>query len=151
MMSFIFYFIHLTEGKQKNREHSFCKKKKRARHVKEVRLERLHGVRFLLFKPRLIRQTYAERRRLAPENMGSNTHTHQRTQLTILTNIIEREFVATAIRCFKSPYAIGSLPSLLGHAIPYRWRSLPRVRRHRASNFQGSSKRVLPWQVTMDQ
>ena len=26
--------------------------------------------------------------------MGSNTHTHQRTQLTIVTNIIEREFVA---------------------------------------------------------
>ena len=25
------------------------------------------------------------------------THTHQRTQLTIVTNIIEREFVATAI------------------------------------------------------
>ena len=33
----------------------------------------------------------------------------------------------------------------------YRWRSLPRVRRHRASKPQGSSKRVLPWQVTMDQ
>ena len=29
--------------------------------------------------------------------MGSNPHTHQRTQLTIATNIIEREFVATAI------------------------------------------------------
>ena len=35
--------------------------------------------------------------------------------------------------------------------IAYRWRSLPRVRRHRASKPQGSSKRVLPWQVTMDQ
>ncbi|CAN0001872.1 unnamed protein product, partial [Ascophyllum nodosum] len=33
----------------------------------------------------------------------------------------------------------------------YRWRSLPRVRRHRASKPQGSSERVLPWQVTMDQ
>ena len=52
---------------------------------------------------------------------------------------------------FKSPYAIGSVPSLSGHAIAYRWRSLPRVRRHRASKSQGSSKRVLPWQVTMDQ
>ena len=38
-----------------------------------------------------------------------------------------------------------------GHAIAYRWRSLPRVRRHRASKPQGSSERVLPWQVTMDQ
>ena len=51
----------------------------------------------------------------------------------------------------KPPYAIGSAPSLSGHAIAYRWRSLPRVRRHRASKPQGSSERVLPWQVTMDQ
>ena len=47
--------------------------------------------------------------------------------------------------------AIGSVPSLSGHAIAYRWRSLPRVSRHRASKPQGSSERVLPWQVTMDQ
>ena len=51
----------------------------------------------------------------------------------------------------KPPYAIGSVPSLSGHAVAYRWRSLPRVRRHRASKPQGSSERVLPWQVTMDQ
>ena len=51
----------------------------------------------------------------------------------------------------KLPYAIGSVPSLSGHAIAYRWRSLPKVRRHRASKPQGSSERVLPWQVTMDQ
>ena len=51
----------------------------------------------------------------------------------------------------KPPYAIGSVPSLSGHAIAYRWRSLPRVRRCRASKPQGSSKRVLPWQVTMGQ
>ena len=51
----------------------------------------------------------------------------------------------------KPPYAIESVPSLSGHAIAYRWRSLPRVRRHRASKPQGSSERVLPWQVTMDQ
>ena len=51
----------------------------------------------------------------------------------------------------KPPYAIGSVPSLSGHAIAYRWRSLPRVRRHRASKPQGSSERALPWQVTMDQ
>ena len=50
---------------------------------------------------------------------------------------------------FKPPYAIGSDTSLSGHAIAYRWHSLPRVRRHRASKPQGSSKRVLPWQVTM--
>ena len=51
----------------------------------------------------------------------------------------------------KPPYAIGSVPSLSGHAVAYRWRSLPRVRRQRASKPQGSSERVLPWQVTMDQ
>ena len=51
----------------------------------------------------------------------------------------------------KPPYAIGSVPSLSGHAIAYRWRSLPRVHRHRASKPQGSSEPVLPWQITMDQ
>ena len=51
----------------------------------------------------------------------------------------------------KPPYAIGSVPSLSFHVIAHRWRSLPRVHRHRASKSQGSSERVLPWQVTMDQ
>ena len=51
----------------------------------------------------------------------------------------------------KPPYAIGSVPSLSGHAIAYRWRSLPRVRRHGDSKPQGSSERVLPRQVAMDQ
>ena len=51
----------------------------------------------------------------------------------------------------KPPYAIGSVPSLSVHAVAYRWRSLPRVRRHRASKPQGSSERVRPWQITMDQ
>ena len=49
----------------------------------------------------------------------------------------------------KPPDAVGSVPSLSGHVIAYRWRSLPKVRRHRASKSQGSSGRVLPWQVTM--
>ena len=49
------------------------------------------------------------------------------------------------------PYAIGSVPSLSGHAMAYRWRSLPRVRGHRASKPQGSFERVLPWQFTMGQ
>ena len=51
----------------------------------------------------------------------------------------------------KPPYAIGSVPSLSRHAITYRWRSLPRVCRHRASKPQGSYERELPWQITMDQ
>ena len=56
-------------------------------------------------------------------------------------------------RCpfMKPPHAIGPVPSLSGHAIAYRWRSLPRLRRHRASKPQGSSERVLPWQVIVDQ
>ena len=49
------------------------------------------------------------------------------------------------------PYAIGSVPSLSGLANAYRWRSLPRVRRHGANKPQGSSERVLHWQLTMDQ
>ena len=44
----------------------------------------------------------------------------------------------------KPPYAIRPVPSLSGHAIAYRWRSQPRVRRYRASKPQGSSERVLP-------
>ena len=51
----------------------------------------------------------------------------------------------------KPPYAIGSVPSLSGYTIAYRWRSLPRVRRHRASKPRCSSERVLPWQINMDQ
>ena len=51
----------------------------------------------------------------------------------------------------KPPYAIGSVPSSSGDATAYRWCSLPRVRRHKASKPQGSSERVLPWQVTIDQ
>ena len=51
----------------------------------------------------------------------------------------------------KPPYAIGSVPNLSGHVVVYRWRSLPKVRRHRTSKTQGRSERVLPWQATMDQ
>ena len=51
----------------------------------------------------------------------------------------------------QPPYAIGPAPSLSSHAIAYRWRSLPRVSRDRVSKPQGSSKRVLLSQVTMDQ
>ena len=55
-------------------------------------------------------------------------------------------------RCpfMKPPYTIGSVPSVSGHAIAYRLRSLPRVRRYKDSKPPGSSERVLPWQVTMD-
>ena len=65
---------------------------------------------------------------------------------------IPPEFRCGVHLLFKPPYAIRSVPSLSGHhASAYRWRSLPGVHRHRASKPQGSSERVLPWQVTMDQ
>ena len=51
----------------------------------------------------------------------------------------------TAIRHRVSPEFIASRKTA------YLWRSLPRVRRHRARTPQGNSKRVLPWHVTMDQ
>ena len=44
----------------------------------------------------------------------------------------------------KPSYATELVPNLSGHAIANRWRSLPRVRRHRATKPQGSSERVLP-------
>ena len=44
----------------------------------------------------------------------------------------------------KPPYIIGSVEILSGHSHVYRWRSLSRVRRHRASKPQGSSERMLP-------
>ena len=46
---------------------------------------------------------------------------------------------AASIYLFKPPYAIASVPTLSGHAIACQRRSLPRVRRHRASSPQGSS------------
>ena len=53
---------------------------------------------------------------------------------------------------FKPPYAIGSVPSLLGHANAHRWCSLPRIRQHRARSPQGSSNNgcCLSLQVTID-
>ena len=37
------------------------------------------------------------------------------------------------VHIFLPAHTIGSVPSLSGHVIAYRWRSLPRVRWHRAS------------------
>ena len=42
------------------------------------------------------------------------------------------------VHLFISPYTIGSVRSFSGHAIAYRWRSLPKVHRHKASSPQGS-------------
>ena len=53
-------------------------------------------------------------------------------------------FISTAIRHRIRPEFVGSC-----NCVPMA--PLPRVRRHRDSQPQGSSERVLPWQVTMDQ
>ena len=187
---------------------------------------------FFLSKARLIRQRYTERRRLAPEYMGSNTCmsskcfrfvfvwcpymafnvcmyvcmyvcmviTYSRVWINrvrlpirlvvswagkiniplpcVPENFVSRDEFCRPVprqpahlhtpaesgaylrdsprvpwRCpfMKPPYAIGSVPSISGHVIAYRWRSLLRVRRHSASKPQGSYERVLPWQVIMDQ
>ena len=98
----------------------------------------------------------------APENLisrdgfGSSVprqpaHLHTQAESDAYLRDLSRVPRQRSLIFFKPPYAIGSVPSLSGHAIAYRWRSLPRVRRHRASKPQGSSKQVLPWQVTMDQ
>ena len=50
-----------------------------------------------------------------------------------------------------SPEFIGSVPSLSGHAIACRLRSLPTVRWHRASSPQGSSSNGCCLCITMDQ
>ena len=50
----------------------------------------------------------------------------------VLTNGIPPEFRG-GVHFMKPPYVIGLIPSLSGHAIAYRLRSLPKVRRHRAS------------------
>ena len=56
----------------------------------------------------------------------------------VLTQGIPPDFRG-GVYLFKPPYAIGSVPSLPGHAISYRRRSLPRVCRHRASGPRGRS------------
>ena len=56
----------------------------------------------------------------------------------VLTHRISPNF-RDSVHLFIPPSAIGSVPSLSGHPIAYRWRSLPRVHRHGASSSQGSS------------
>ena len=51
----------------------------------------------------------------------------------------------------KPPYVIGTVPKLSGHANAYRWRSLPRIRRHRAISPQDSSSNGCCLCITTDQ
>ena len=79
----------------------------------------------------------------------AHLHTQVESIWCLLTGFLPSSAVVS-IYLIKPPYAIGLVPSLAGHAIAYRC-PLLRVHRHRASKPQGSSKRMLPWQVTMDQ
>ena len=98
----------------------------------------------------------------APENLisrdgfGSSVprqpaHLHTQAESDTYLRDLSRVPRQRSLLFFKPPYVIGSVPSLSGHAIAYRCRSLPRVCWQRASKPQGSSEQVLPWQVTMDQ
>ena len=78
-------------------------------------------------------------------------HLHTQTESGVYLRNSSRVPRRRPFMYLKPPYAIGSVPSLSGHATAYRGRSLPRVRRRRVRKPQGSSERVLPWQVTMDQ
>ena len=57
------------------------------------------------------------------------------------------------VHIYLSPHTIGSVQNLSSHAVTYRWRSLPRVRWHRASidSPQGSSSNGCRLCITMDQ
>ena len=63
----------------------------------------------------------------------------------LLTGFLPCSAAASIYLLKTAIYAIGSAPSLSGHVIAYRWRSLPKVRRRRDSKPQDSSERVLPW------
>ena len=69
----------------------------------------------------------------------------------VLTHGIPPEFHGGVHIFLPAPHTIGSVPSLSGHAIAYRLRSLPRVRWHRASSPKGSSSNGCCLCITMNQ
>ena len=69
----------------------------------------------------------------------------------VFTHGIPPEFRGGVHIFLPAPHTIGSVPSLSGHAIAYRLRSLPRVCWHRASSPQGSSSNGCCLCITMDQ
>ena len=90
---------------------------------------------------------------LAPENLASREGFGSPVPRQAASLHTQAESGACLWDSFRvpRPFVIGSVPTRSGHVIAYRWRSLPRVRRHRASKPEGSPERVLAWQVTMDQ
>ena len=63
-------------------------------------------------------------------------HTRAESDWLVLTHGIPPDFRG-GVHLFIPPTAIASVASLSGHEIAYRWCSLPRVRRHRASSPRG--------------
>ena len=115
--------------------------------INRVRLPILHVVRWT-GKIKMFFPCPRSRLRIWSRETGSAVP----SRVSLLISILRLNLVLT----YEIPPAfrgavIGSVSSLPGYAIAYRWRSLPRVRQHRASKPQGSSERVLPWRVTMDQ
>ena len=83
---------------------------------------------------------FAERLRIRPRETGlvvpsraSLLILHTQGESGTFSRDSSRISTAAPIHLFVPLTAIGSLPSLSGHAIAYRWRSLPRVRQKRAS------------------
>ena len=116
-------------------------------------LDKIHTV----FTAALTRKINISLSPFAPENLVSRDgfgslvprqpdHLHTQAESGAYLRDSSRVRGGIHLLILKPPYAIGwSVPILSGHPIAYRWHSLPRVRRHRASKPQGSSKRVLPW------
>ena len=88
----------------------------------------------------------------APENLVSRQVRPPRPAsacsfFTVGLNLVLTHGILPAFRdgvhLFISSTAIGPVPSLSGYSIAYHWRSLPRVRWHRATGPQGSSSNRL--------
>ena len=110
--------------------------------IKRVRLPILHVVSWT-GKMNISLSTFAPENLVSRDGFGSPVRrqlAHLHTQAESGAYLRDSSWVPQRrpFRYLKPPYAIGSVPSLWGHAIAYRWRSLPRVRSHRASKPQGS-------------
>ena len=123
--------------------------------INRVRLPILHVVSWTR-KVNIALSAFAPENLVSRDEFGSPVpcqpaHLHTQTESGSYLRDSSRVLWRRPFIYLKPPYAIGSVPSLSGHAFAYRRRSLPRVRRHRASKPQGSSEQLLPWQVTTDQ
>ena len=100
----------------------------------------------------LNRKKYIYLSPFAPENLVSRdgfggpvpAHLHTQAQYDAYLRDSSRVPRWRPFIYLKLSYDVGSVPSISGHAISYRRGLLPRVRRHRASEPQGSFERVMP-------